>query len=145
VLRKAFTVFEELRMRGRRRLAEALQDELAGWSERTGIRVETWALPQGPVPPRIADAVLAAVAEALSNVERHSGASTVSIAVTVAPSGLRMTVSDDGRGFSGFAAGRGIRAMRARFAEVGGSLRVTSVPGEGTTVSGVVPRPRGPR
>lgn len=135
-------MFEELRMRGRRRLAEALQDELAGWAERTGIRVETWALPQGPVPARIADAVLATVAEALSNVERHSGATTVSVAVTLARSGLRMTVSDDGRGFSGAASGRGITAMRARFAEVGGSLRVTSVPGEGTTVSGVVPRPR---
>jgi signal transduction histidine kinase len=86
--------------------------------------------------------------EALDNVERHSGARTVSIAVTAGSGGLRVTVSDDGRGFhsaparrtKGRAAGQGIARMRAAFAEVGGSLSVNSVPGEGTTVTGVVPR-----
>ncbi|MEV0592527.1 sensor histidine kinase [Nonomuraea cavernae] len=128
-------------MRGGRSLAEALETDLTEWSERTGIRVETWALPAAEVPSRIAQAVLSAIREALANVEAHSGAEMVSIAVTAGGGGLRMTVSDHGAGFDpGRAAERGIARMRAAFADVGGSLSVNSVPGEGTTITGVVPR-----
>ncbi|MFI6295631.1 sensor histidine kinase [Nonomuraea sp. NPDC050790] len=127
-------------MRGGRGLAEELEGFLGDWGERTGITVETWALPATEVPQPIARAVLAAIEEALANVERHSGARVVSVAVTVGRSGLRMTVSDDGDGFHAANAGRGITRMRARFAEIGGSLSVNSVRGEGTTVTGVVPK-----
>jgi signal transduction histidine kinase len=126
-------------MRGGQTLAEALESYLADWSERTGIAVETWALPATDVPSRVSDSVMAVLCEALDNVERHSRARTVSIAVTSGKSGLRMTVSDNGRGFPVAEAARGIARMRAAFAEVGGSLSVNSVHGEGTTVSGVVP------
>ncbi|HEX4818426.1 MAG TPA: ATP-binding protein [Nonomuraea sp.] len=126
-------------MRGGQSLAEALESHLAEWSERTGIAVETWALPATDVPSRVSSGVMSALREALDNVERHSRAKTVSIAVTVGKSGLRMTVSDDGRGFPATGAGRGIARMRAAFAEVGGSLSVNSVRGEGTTITGVVP------
>ncbi|WP_157244337.1 sensor histidine kinase [Nonomuraea typhae] len=127
-------------MRGGRSLAEELEGYLSEWGERTGITVETWALPSADVPPSIARGVLAAIQEALANVEQHSGARTVSIAVTAGKSGLRMTVSDDGEGFHAANAGRGITRMRARFAEIGGSLSINSVRGEGTTVTGVVPK-----
>ncbi|WP_327086191.1 hypothetical protein OIE66_28115 [Nonomuraea sp. NBC_01738] len=127
-------------MRGGRSLAEALEGYLEEWSERTGIVVETWALPDREVPARVGDGVYATLLEALANVERHSGARVVSIAVTVGDSGLRMTVSDDGAGFATAQPGRGITMMRARFAELGGTLSVNGVRGEGTTVTGVVPR-----
>lgn len=127
-------------MRGGQSLAEALESYLAEWSERTGIAVETWALPGTDVPSRVSRSVMTAMREALDNVERHSRARTVSIAVTAGKSGLRMTVSDNGRGFSAPGAGRGIARMRAAFAEVGGSLSVNSVHGEGTTITGVVPK-----
>ncbi|MBE1561715.1 sensor histidine kinase [Nonomuraea africana] len=127
-------------MRGGRSLAEALESHLAEWSQRTGIAVEVWALPRGDVPATIARSVMAVVEEALLNVERHSGAGTVSFAVTVGAGGLRLTVSDDGEGFSVPRERGGIARMRARMAEVGGSLSVNSVQGEGTTVSAVVPR-----
>ncbi|WP_344214437.1 sensor histidine kinase [Nonomuraea bangladeshensis] len=135
-------------MRGGQSLAEALESYLAEWGERSGIAVEIWALPAGEVPAGVCAGVMTAMREALDNVERHSGARTVSIAVTAGSGGLRVTVSDDGRGFHGAgtghaegrAAGQGIARMRAAFAEVGGSLSVNSVPGEGTTVTGVVPR-----
>jgi signal transduction histidine kinase len=127
-------------MRGGQSLAEALESYLAEWSERTGIVVETWALPATDVSSRVSRSVMATMREALSNVELHSRARTVSIAVTAGKSGLRMTVSDDGRGFATSGAGRGIARMRAAFAEVGGGLSVNSVQGEGTTITGVVPR-----
>ncbi|WP_158578531.1 sensor histidine kinase [Spongiactinospora rosea] len=131
---------EETRMRGGQGLAEALEDHLDRWSRRTGIAVETWALPQGDVEPDVSRGVMAAFGEALANVERHSRARTVSVAVTLGASGLRMTVSDDGVGFYGTATGRGAALMRAAFAELGGVLTVHGVPGEGTTVTGVIPR-----
>ncbi|MFB9532012.1 sensor histidine kinase [Nonomuraea roseola] len=127
-------------MRGGQSLAEALDSHLAEWSQRTGIAVEVWALPRSDVPPTIASSVMAVVEEALLNVERHSRAGTVSIAVTVGASGLRLTVSDDGGGFGVPHERRGIARMRARMAEVGGTLSVNSVQGEGTTVSAAVPR-----
>ncbi|WP_127931762.1 sensor histidine kinase [Nonomuraea polychroma] len=129
-------------MRGGQSLAEALESYLAEWSERTGIAVETWALPATDVPSRVFSSVMATMREALDNVEQHSRARTVSIAVTVGKSGLRMTVSDNGQGFPATEAGRGIARMRAAFAEVGGTLSVNSVLGEGTTITGVVPTQR---
>ncbi|TDD36665.1 hypothetical protein E1286_38100 [Nonomuraea terrae] len=126
-------------MRGGQSLAEELESCLAEWSERTGIAVETWALPRTDVPSPVSSAVMTVLHEALSNVERHSRARTVSIAVTAGKKGLRMTVSDDGRGFLAAGPGRGIARMRAAFAEIGGNLSVNSVLGQGTTVSGVVP------
>jgi signal transduction histidine kinase len=135
-------VSEELRLReGRNQsLAQALEEHLSEWAERTGIVVEIWALPAHDVPPNIARAVLATLGEALANVERHSGAHVVSVAVTLGPSGLRMTVSDNGIGFTGPLTGRGVTAMRTHFAQVGGTLSINGVLGEGTTVSGAVPR-----
>jgi signal transduction histidine kinase len=133
---------EEVRIREGEGLSRALQDYLSDWSDRSGIAVEIWALPTVPVPGAVAKAVYATVVEALANVERHSRARHVAVAVTVGASGLRMTVSDDGAGFAqerqGRIAGRGLAAMRAHFAEVGGTLTINSVPGGGTTITGAV-------
>ncbi|MEU4831585.1 ATP-binding protein [Streptosporangium sp. NPDC023615] len=133
---------EEVRVRDdrSRTLAQALEEHLTEWSERTGIAVEIWALPGRDVPAAFGEVVLAVLAEALSNVERHSRARVVSVAVTHGHGGLRMTVSDDGVGFFGEARGRGVTAMRAHFHRLGGSLGVNGSPGEGTTVTGVLPR-----
>jgi signal transduction histidine kinase len=131
-------VYEELRMRGRRGLSQAIEDYLTEWSERTGITVEVWALPAEQVTGPVADAVYAVVLEALTNVERHSGAHILSIALTTGRAGLKLTVSDNGIGFAADRTGPGIDTMKRRFGEVGGTLTVNSVVGEGTTVSGRV-------
>ncbi|MFF3439662.1 sensor histidine kinase [Streptosporangium sp. NPDC002721] len=129
---------KEVRVREGRSLAQALEEHLTEWAERTGIAVEIWALPAQDVPSVVARAVLATLGEALSNVERHSGARVVSVAVTFGRGGLRMTVSDNGIGFFGEAGGRGVAAMRAHLERLGGTLGVNGVPGEGTTVTGAV-------
>ncbi|GGP78604.1 ATP-binding protein [Streptosporangium pseudovulgare] len=133
---------EEPRTReGRRQaLAGELRERLDAWSGRTGIAVETWALPAEEASAEVTGAVLAVLEEALANVERHSRARVVSVAVTLGRGGLRMTVSDDGAGFAGQAAGRGVDAMRGRFEALGGTLSVHGVKGEGTTVTGTLPR-----
>ncbi|TMR95097.1 ATP-binding protein [Nonomuraea basaltis] len=129
----------ELRLDGRRGLAQVLLDFLARWEERTGIAVAVWAVPGVDVPRRVSEVVLATVREAFDNVERHGRARTVSIALTVGSRGLRLTISDDGAGFAPGAAGRGQIVMKAGLAGIGGTLKINSVVGGGTTVSAAVP------
>ncbi|HEX3489762.1 MAG TPA: sensor histidine kinase [Streptosporangiaceae bacterium] len=79
--------------------------------------------------------------EALANVRKHAGASRAGIRLEYAEAEVRLVISDDGAGFDPAAAcaGYGLRGMRARVAEAGGSLLVRSAPREGTTVSVTVP------
>ncbi|WP_156325956.1 hypothetical protein [Nonomuraea sp. SBT364] len=120
-----------------RNLAEALRADLAEWTERTGSAVEIWALPEGAVPPRASRAVSCVVSMVLSAVERHDLARSVSLAVTVAPSGLRLTVSFD----TGVVVGAPplpVPSMRAAFAEADGTLNVTVATMGGITVNGAI-------
>lgn len=92
--------------------------------------------------PRETEVVLVRVAqEALSNVSRHAGAS--SVVVRLAPLGagtVRLDVVDDGRGFdpATVARGFGLDGMRERLELVGGRLELAASTG-GTTLSAVVP------
>jgi len=80
----------------------------------------------------------AVLGEALSNVVRHAGAATVQVTLE-AGDGVSLTVSDDGRGIPPGAQTSGLRNMRERAEELGGSCTVTSAPGRGTTVVWQVP------
>ncbi|RBQ18230.1 hypothetical protein DP939_20300 [Spongiactinospora rosea] len=132
-------VTDEVGVESAQTLAQTITAHLERWSDRTGIKAETWALPTTDVEPHITRSVLTTVREALANVERHSGAETVCVAVTVGQSGLRMTISDDGMGSDKPVRGPGIDLMRTAFASVGGHLDVNFVPGGGVTVTGVIP------
>ena len=86
------------------------------------------------------------VQEALANVARHAGASTVSVQARAADGGLVLEIEDDGRGFDplaprpGVAAGHlGLAAIDERARLAGGTLAVTSAPGRGTTVRVTLP------
>lgn len=81
--------------------------------------------------------------ESLTNVVRHAKASTASVVVTMADGYVRLVVEDDGIGFDPAslvpAEQVGLIGMRQRLEFLGGSLRVESAPGRGTTVHGRVP------
>ena len=81
------------------------------------------------------------VQEALTNVGKHGEATRVSVAVTEADGHVRVTVSDNGRGFEPGAvtAGFGVAGMRERVELLGGELSLASAPGEGTTITAVLP------
>jgi signal transduction histidine kinase len=74
--------------------------------------------------------------EAVNNAARHSGCSTVAIALNATGSELALDVTDDGVGFdlAGRTEGNGLRSMRARAARLGGALDVVSAAGAGTAV-----------
>jgi PAS domain S-box-containing protein len=82
--------------------------------------------------------------EALANVRKHSGASTVAVTLARVDDGYRATIADDGQGFeveraTSLNGHLGLTAMRERVEAAGGRLRVESVLGEGTTVDCWVP------
>ncbi len=73
--------------------------------------------------------------EALANARRHSRASQIRVGVGVSGDKLWAEVSDDGRGFDPeTSTGIGTKGMRERVRELGGDLKITSKPGEGTRV-----------
>jgi signal transduction histidine kinase len=76
--------------------------------------------------------------EALTNVARHSGARQASVLLEWAHSQVRLLVEDNGRGFDASLARQerklGLYGMEERAALIGGTLRIESEPGLGTTV-----------
>jgi signal transduction histidine kinase len=92
--------------------------------------------------PRDAEAaVYFCILEALQNVAKYSRASRATVALCCPGSHLEFTVTDDGAGFDIANArhGTGLQGMTDRLAAAGGTLRVSSAPGLGTTISGGLP------
>ncbi len=84
------------------------------------------------------------VQEALANAVRHGRPTTVDVRIEMAPSRLVAVVSDDGVGFDPSAAPLrarhlGLTSMEERAGALGGTLDVTSTPGEGTSIRAEVP------
>jgi signal transduction histidine kinase/ligand-binding sensor domain-containing protein len=84
--------------------------------------------------------------EGLNNVVKHAGATTLWVDLTREASSVRLTIRDDGKGFEAGAAvptteggGFGLMGMTERARMMGGDLTVVSAPGQGTTLTIVVP------
>ena len=92
-------------------------------------------------------ALLSLIREALSNIRKHSDADRVEIAIDATIEGVRVQVTDDGRGFDpepaaalAARAGRlGLVGMRERVRMLGGSTRIESRPGGPTVICAILP------
>jgi len=95
----------------------------------------------GRYPQEIESAVYFSCLEALQNVAKYAQATRASIALADGDGTVRFTVTDDGHGFDPdtVSYGTGLQGIDDRLAAVGGSLRITSEPGRGTMVEGIVP------
>ncbi len=96
------------------------------------------AMPQSAILFRITQ-------EALANVREHANASSVTVTLLERDDGHAVRVADDGCGFATALEppeeeGYGFASMRARVRLGGGTLRVESAPGTGTTVEAWLPR-----
>jgi signal transduction histidine kinase len=93
------------------------------------------------VPDDLRSDVLAVLQEALSNVARHSHASSVEVTVEVAGRRLSVVVTDDGVGAPADAARGGLVNLRERAERHGGELRVDPAEPRGTRLCWGVPLP----
>ena len=113
---------------------------------RSGIRVSVSADAARDLPGPTAALLYRCAQEALRNVTAHSRATSVEVAVTRDQGVATMRVEDDGQGFDEsrlgerFAAGHvGLRALGELLVDAGGSLTLTSAPGQGTRLVATVP------
>jgi signal transduction histidine kinase len=104
-----------------------------------GTRIELAVSGERRLEERLERCLYRIAQEAIANALKHARASTITVAVEL-DGHATITVSDDGLGFDPGAErvrGRrlGLTSMRERAEELGGTLRVESRPGAGTTVT----------
>lgn len=80
--------------------------------------------------------LLRATQELLSNIRRHSGATTATVTLTYADDHITLRITDDGRGYdpANRPTGFGLDGLRERVQRVAGELTVRTAPGAGVTV-----------
>jgi signal transduction histidine kinase len=97
------------------------------------------------VPAALLEDLLAVLREALTNVARHAGATSVTVDLRADGGTLRLEVQDDGRGMSQDGRRSGLLNMRRRAERHGGSFTIGSRDPRGTTVRWSAPTgSRGP-
>jgi signal transduction histidine kinase/ligand-binding sensor domain-containing protein len=103
-------------------------------------------LPAIPLAPDPQHQLIATAKEALNNVLKHSRATRVTITMSFENETLELVVADNGAGFTMTDAtgsdGNGLRNMKSRISEIGGTLAIVSLPGEGARVTLRVPLSR---
>jgi signal transduction histidine kinase len=90
------------------------------------------------LPPEIEASAYFVVAEALTNVIKHSDAESAAVKAWVEDEALRIEVRDDGVG-GARRDGPGLLGLADRLAALDGRLRVDSPPGDGTLIAASVP------
>ncbi|EJK99454.1 sensor histidine kinase [Pseudomonas chlororaphis] len=96
------------------------------------------------IPEEMAVAAFRITQEAVTNMLRHAQADNLLIRLQRLPEGLSLFISDDGRGFSpaanpGAQGQRGMAGMAERIAQLGGTLKVSSQPDQGTQIEALFP------
>jgi signal transduction histidine kinase len=129
---------------GQAGLVPALQQYVDEFGVQTGIQADVVSDFSGePCLSPLAEAQLMRIAqEALTNVRKHAQAQCVHVRLNLTAQALRVTIADDGRGFSppDIAHGHfGLQTMRERAESVGGRLAIHSGAG-GTRLEAWLPR-----
>jgi signal transduction histidine kinase len=120
-------------------LGPSLQWLAESFTQRTGVEITTRIEFDARVDPGIETHVFRIAQEALTNVARHSRATRADLILERAGDNIRLTVIDNGGGFSGQRAGGfGLMGMRERMSSSGGTFDITS------TTNGVTVRAEAP-
>ncbi|MEU9763415.1 sensor histidine kinase [Streptomyces sp. NPDC047987] len=91
------------------------------------------------LPAAIEAAAYFVVAEALTNIGKHSGATAATVRIDRVPGTLRVAVGDDGRGGADERAGSGLVGIRRRIAALDGTTRISSPTGGPTEIEVELP------
>ena len=123
-------------------LGAALERLVDTFGRRTGLAIDLHidGLEQR-LPEATETALYRIVQESLNNIAKHAGAGGASVVLQGLGDRVVLVIEDDGRGFdpAGPSAGLGLVSMRERAELVGGSIRVDSREGRGTTIAVEVP------
>ena len=118
-----------------------LRAALEAQARKAALPVTIEAPRAGRFPQEIEAAVYFCVLEALQNAAKYAQASAAQVALGHDGAILVFTVTDDGRGFDQATTpmGTGAQGMADRLSALGGTLEITSAPGQGTRVTARVP------
>jgi signal transduction histidine kinase len=120
-----------------RGLAAALESQ----AKKSPIDVRVSSDGTGRYAQEVEAAVYFCSLEAMQNVAKYANARSAEVSLSQDDGVLSFAVRDDGAGFdpneTGY--GTGLQGMADRLSALGGSLEVTSSPGNGTTVTGHLP------
>ncbi len=116
-----------------------LQAALTALAGRCTVPVDLDAPPIERLDPAVESTAYFVVAEALTNVAKHSRASEVQVSVQRLATGLLVAVNDDGVGGASLAKGHGLAGLDDRVRAAGGVLSVDSPEGGGTRLTVALP------
>ena len=128
-------------------LERALQQLATDFDNRTGINVHTdFDSSDRRLDPRAEISLYRIVQEALTNIEKHAGASHANLQSVFRNDGtVAISISDDGRGFDSRNLPHpddhhlGLRHITERIKMIGGNVIIESTPGKGTEINIEVP------
>lgn len=123
-------------------LIEAVEEVAARWSVETGVRVKMNVTGTPHSLPSAAETALLRISqEALHNINKHAQAKNVNITFSFMEDVLALDIVDDGLGFDSSRPGDGfgLKTMRGRIEELGGTLAIESERGRGTAVAVSLP------
>jgi signal transduction histidine kinase len=121
------------------------------FQEATGIPVqaEVGAPAEEELSPAISIALFRIIQETLANIYKHAQATHATLSLDFGPSGARLVIEDDGRGFDvdtrparAIQQGHGLANIEERVRELGATLELESAPGAGTRLEAVFPYSR---
>jgi signal transduction histidine kinase len=116
-----------------------LDAALSGLAERASVPVEIQSHLDERLPPAVETAAYYVVAETLTNVGRHSGASRAEVDVRRDGGDIVVAITDDGRGGARRKPGSGLEGLAQRVEALDGSLHVDSPEGGPTTITARLP------
>jgi signal transduction histidine kinase len=105
--------------------------------------VELVARGRGRYPIDVEAAAYFCCLEAIQNTSKHAGTAAARVEVETGPEALTITVTDEGPGFdpAQVGGGTGLANIRDRVDSAGGTVELSSSPGEGTRIRVVLPAP----
>jgi signal transduction histidine kinase len=116
-------------------LVAALEEVCHAYRDRLGVEVDA-DLDDVALPPAVEHALLRIAQEAFVNAVRHGNARRLALSTTHSDGHVELAVRDTGTGFDPSVphSGSGLGHMRARVAELGGTVHIASSPGQGAAV-----------
>jgi signal transduction histidine kinase len=113
---------------------DGLRPALKRLVARSPLRVDLDCRADGRFPEPVEVTAYYVVSESLTNAAKYADTPVVDVAVAADGGALRVEVRDDGRGGADPAEGSGLLGLRDRVEAIGGTMRLTSPPGAGTSL-----------